>query len=359
MGRAYHRGPDLNFASDNAGPVHPKVMEALTRANDGYAMPYGNDPISARAVEKVREIFEAPDAAVFFVATGTAANSLCLATFSRPWETVFCARFAHAHVDECNAPEFFAGGIKITTVGKEDDKFTADELEVAIGQWDPANIQNPAHGPVSITQVTERGTLYSLEEMSAISRVAKLHGLALHLDGARFANAAVALACSAADISWRVGVDAVSFGGTKNGLMGVEAVVIFDREKADEIGRRRKRAAHLFSKSRYLAAQMDAYLTDGLWRETAGAANAATALFAAGFVNVDGAKLAFTPQANMIYVWMPRAMHRRLTDEGVSYYIEQGQLQGEDPAEMLLGRFVCDWSTTEQSVNRCLEIAQR
>ena len=141
----------MNFASDNAGPVHPKVMEALVRANDGYAMPYGNDPLTARAIEKVRDVFEAPDAAVFLVATGTAANSLCLASYSRPWDTVFCARFAHTHVDECNAPEFFAGGIKITTVGKEDDKFTADELEVAIGQWDPANIQNPAHGPVSIT----------------------------------------------------------------------------------------------------------------------------------------------------------------------------------------------------------------
>ena len=218
-------------------------MEALARANDGYAMPYGNDPLTARAIEKVRDVFEAPDAAVFLVATGTAANSLCLATLSRPWDTVFCARFAHAHVDECNAPEFFAGGIKITTVGSEDDKFTADELEVAIAQWDPANIQNPAHGPVSITQVTQRGTLYSLDEIGAISRVAKSHGLALHLDGARFSNAAVALGCSAADMSWRAGVDAVSFGGTKNGLMGVEAAVIFDGDKAEEFARRRKRGA--------------------------------------------------------------------------------------------------------------------
>ncbi|MEK6217319.1 MAG: beta-eliminating lyase-related protein [Boseongicola sp.] len=348
----------MNFASDNSGPVHPKVMEALVRANDGYAMPYGSDPLTARAIEKVREVFEAPDAAVFLVATGSAANSLCIATFSRPWDTVFCARFAHSHVDECNAPEFFAGGIKITTVGKEDDKFTADELEVAIKQWDPANIQNPAHGPVSITQVTERGTLYSLDEMSAISRVAKAHGLALHLDGARFANAAVALGCTAAEMSWRAGVDAVSFGGTKNGLMGVEAVVIFDRDNAVEFARRRKRGAHLFSKTRYLAAQMDAYLTDGLWRETATAANAATARLAAGFESVDGGKLAFTPQANMIYVWMPRTMHRRLTDEGVNYYIEQGKLEGEDPDEMLLGRFVCDWSTTVEGIDQCLEIAQ-
>ena len=180
----------------------------------------------------------------------------------------------------------------------------------------------------------------------------------MHLDGARFANAAVALDCSAADMTWRAGVDAVSFGGTKNGLMGVEAAVVFDGDKAVEFARRRKRAAHLFSKSRYLAAQMDAYLTDDLWRETARAANTATARLAKRFESVDGAKLAFTPQANMIYVWMPRTMHRRLNDAGVRYYIEQGRLEGEDPGEMLLGRFVCDWSTTEESVNRCLEIAQ-
>ncbi|MGI9393760.1 MAG: threonine aldolase family protein [Boseongicola sp.] len=347
----------MNFASDNAGPAHPKVLESLARANDGYAMPYGNDPLTARAEEKVRELFETPDAAVFLVATGTAANSLCLATLSQPWDTVFCARFAHAHVDECNSPEFFSGGIKITTVGGADDKFNASELEVAIGTWDPANIQNPAHGPVSITQVTERGTLYSLPEIDAISRVAKLHGLALHLDGARFANAVVALGCNAAEMSWRAGVDAVSFGGTKNGLMGVEAAVIFDGDLAEEFARRRKRGAHLFSKSRYLAAQMDAYLTDDLWRETATAANAAATRLAAGLESVDGAEFAFKPSANMIYVWMPRAMHRRLTEAGANYYIEQGKLEGDDPSELLLGRLVCDWSTSEDSVDRLLEIA--
>lgn len=349
----------MKFASDNAGPVHPKVMESLAHANDGYAMPYGTDPLTARAEEKVREVFEAPDAAVYLVATGTAANSLCLATLSRPWDTVFCARFAHMHVDECNAPEFFAGGIKITTVGEADDKFTGAELETAIHFWDPANIQNPALGPVSVTQVTERGTVYSLEDISAISNVAKVHGLALHLDGARFANAAVALGCSAADMSWRAGVDAVSFGGTKNGLMGVEAAVIFDGDKAAELARRRKRGAHLFSKSRYLAAQIDAYLTDDLWLETATAANAAAARLAAGLEDVDGAEFAFKPQANMIYVWMPRSMHKRLTDAGVTYYIEQGKLEGADPAELLLGRLVCDWSTTEGNVDRLLDIAQR
>ncbi len=346
----------MNFASDNAGPAHPRILEALVRANDGYARPYGNDPLTARAKDKVREVFEAPDAAVFLVATGTAANSLCLATYSNPWDTVFCARFAHAHVDECNAPEFFGGGIKITTVGDDDDKFTAEELDRAVAQWDPENIQNPARGPVTITQVTERGTIYSLEEIAAISDTAKAYGLALHLDGARFANAAVALGCSAAEMSWRAGVDAVSFGGTKNGLLGVEAAVIFDGAKAEQFARRRKRAAHRFSKSRYLAAQMDAYLTDGLWRETAAAANAASARLAEGLASVDGPEFAFTPRANMIYVWMPRALHRRLKDAGAVYYIEQGRLEGRDTEEPLLGRLVCDWSTTEESIDRFLKI---
>ncbi|MDD9977339.1 MAG: beta-eliminating lyase-related protein [Boseongicola sp.] len=347
----------MNFASDNTGAVHPKVMEMLQKANEGYAMPYGADAWTAKAEDMVRDVFEAPDAAVFLVSNGTAANSLCLATYANPWDTVFCSRFAHAHVDECNAPEFFAGGIKITTVGEAVDKFSGDDLEQAIAQWDPDNIQNPALGPVSITQITERGTLYSIDEILAITKVAKAHGLMVHMDGARFANASVALNFTAAEITWKSGVGAVSFGGTKNGLMGVEAAILFDAEKAHEFARRRKRGAQRMSKNRYLAAQMVAYLTDDLWRETAAAANSAAAQLVKGLNAIEGVTLPFKPEANMVYAWMPRRIHERLKDAGAMYYIEAGQLVGDDPEELLLARFVCDWAVKDAEIDRFLEVA--
>jgi threonine aldolase len=344
------------FASDNAGPVHPKVMEALNRANDGWAMPYGHDAATARATELVREAFEAPEATVHFVATGTAANSLILATMCKPFETIFCAPYAHIHVDECNAPEAFTDGAKLTPVGDQEDKFSVEALTQAIAKWDPANIQNPGRGPVSITQVTERGTLYGLDEIAAITATAKAHDLKVHMDGARFTNAMVALDCSAAEMTWKAGVHAVSFGGTKNGLMGVEAAVIFDPDVSWEFQRRRKRAAHLFSKSRYLAAQMEAYLSDDLWIEMARAANAASARLVEGLRTAKDATFAFNPQANMIYVWQPRRVHQRMKDAGAVYYIESGQLFGDDPEELLLGRLVCDWSTPADQVDRFVEL---
>ena len=348
----------MKFASDNNGPVHPKIMEALVRANDGAVPSYGTDALTAAAVEKVREVFEAPNAAVFLVPTGTAANALLLGCLARPWDTIFSAQFAHIHVDECNAPEAFTDGAKITPLGADIAKFNADELQTAISGFDPSNLKQSARGPVSLTQVTERGTLYSLEELSAISKVCRNEGLSLHLDGARFANAAAALGCSAAEMSWKVGVDAVSFGATKNGAMAVEAAVIFDPDKALEFRRRQQRGALVFSKARYLAAQMQAYLTDGLWLELAAKANASAVSLEAGLSDIDDAEFAFPSGANMIYVWMPRFRHQALVDAGAYYYIEQGLLQGDDPNELLLGRLVCDWSVDADSIARFVEVAK-
>ena len=348
----------MKFASDNNGPVHPKIMDAIVRANEGAVPSYGADALSEAALEKVREVFEAPEASVFLVPTGTAANSLVLGSLTKPWETIFCANFAHIHVDECHAPEAFTGGAKVTPVGERIDKFNSDELKSAISAFNPSNLQQSGHGPVSVTQVTERGTLYGLDELSAISKVCRDAQIPLHLDGARFANAAAALGCTAAEMSWKAGVDAVSFGATKNGAMAVEAAVIFDPERAVEFRRRQQRAALVFSKSRYLAAQMEAYLTGGLWLELAREANRLATLLETGIAGVDGVKFAFPREANMIFVWMPRFRHQALKNAGAYYYVESGELQGTDPHEPLLGRLVCDWSVDEADIAKFADVAQ-
>ena len=345
------------FASDNSGPAHPQVLEALTKANQGYAMPYGADPIMDEVRTQIREIFEAPEAAVYLVATGTAANSLALATYCQPFQTVFCSPVAHIHEDECNAPEFYSGGAKLTLVG-EGDKMTPDALRAAIEGEETRGVHGPQRGPVSITQVTERGSVYSLEELKALTAVAKDYDLPVHLDGARFANALMALGCTPTEMTWKAGVDAVSFGGTKNGCIGVEAVIFFDPEKAWEFELRRKRGAHLFSKHRYLSAQMQAYLTDGLWKQSATRANAACARLAEGLRAIDGASFLHEPQANMIFCSFPRAAHQRLHDAGAIYYVWSGSLEGEDPNEQLQARLVCDWHISDAHVDQFLALVR-
>lgn len=342
------------FASDNAGPAHPSVLTALADANQGYAMPYGADPIMDEVRTKIRDIFEAPNAEVFLVATGTAANSLALACYCQPWQTMFCAPVAHIQEDECNAPEFFAGGAKLTLVG-EGEKMIPTALEQSIRREETRGVHGPQRGPVSITQVTERGTVYSLEELNALTKVAKSFDLPVHLDGARFANALVALDCSPADMTWKAGVDVVSFGGTKNGCVGVEAVIFFDPDKAWEFELRRKRGAHLFSKHRYLSAQMNAYLTDDVWRQNARQANANCARLAKGLRDL-GVQFMHDPQANIVFCSFPRAAHQRLHDAGAVYYVWSGELEGDDPAEMLEARLVCDWSLSNEQIDQFISL---
>lgn len=347
----------MHFASDNSGPVHPKVFAALAAANDGYAMPYGADELMKTVTARIRETFEAPDAAVYLVATGTAANSLALATLCQPYETVFCSPVAHIHEDECNAPEFYSGGAKLTLVG-DSEKMTPHALRAAIEAEESRGVHGPQRGPVSITNVTERGTVYTAGEVKALADVAKSFGLGVHLDGARFANALVATGASAAEMTWKAGVDVVSFGGTKNGLMGVEAVVLFDPKHAWEFELRRKRGAHLFSKHRYLSAQMLAYLEDGLWLDMARAANAANARLVAGLKTVGGVRFPHEPQANMSFASWSRAGHQRLHAAGAEYYVWEGQLESDDPAEELTARMVTDWSASAEDIDRFVELAK-
>ncbi|MDH3264204.1 MAG: beta-eliminating lyase-related protein [Paracoccaceae bacterium] len=345
----------MNFASDNTGPVHPKVLAALQRANEGHAKPYGDDPLMAEVRARIRELFEAPEAAVYLVATGTAANSLLLATLAKPWQTIFCSPCAHIHEDECGAPEFFTGGSKLTLVEAEGGRMIPEALRAAVLAEETRGVHGQQRGPVSITQATEKGTVHSLAELRALTAVARDFGLPVHMDGARFANALVSLGCTAAEMTWKAGFDAVSFGGTKNGLMGVEAAVIFDPAHAWEFELRRKRGAHLFSKHRYLSAQMAAYLEDDLWLDMARAANAATARLARGLRQIPGVRFLHEPQANIVFAEWPRAGHRRLHEAGAHYYIWNGGLEGREDVR-LVARLVADWSATEPGVDRFLEV---
>lgn len=343
------------FASDNAGPAHPNVMAALVAANNGYAMGYGADPIMEQVRAQIREIFEAPDAAVYLIINGTAANSVLLGTMSQPWQTIFCSDCAHVHEDECNAPEFYTGA-KLTLVPTTDGKIQADDLHRKIMAEENRGVHGPQRGPLSITQVTEKGTLYSLDELSGLTTTAREFGMKTHLDGARFANALVALGCTAADMTWKAGIDTVSFGGTKNGALGVEACVIFDPDLAWEFELRRKRGGHLLSKHRYLSAQMQAYLADGLWLDMARAANARCVQLAEGLRGHNAVTVLFEPQANIIFFEMPRAEHKRMLDGGAVYYVMSGDPENGDPDELLTGRLVTDWSMTAEGVTQFLDL---
>ncbi len=343
------------FTSDNAGPAAPQVIEAVAKANESYTGSYGADPIMDRVRDRIREIFEAPEAAVYLVATGTAANSLALACLVEPWQTVYCHRNAHIEEDECAAPEFYTGGAKLTLLDGAHAKIDPDSLQQAIDFTARAGVHNVQKGALSITNATENGAVYSLEELRALTSIARSADIPVHLDGARFTNALVAMGCTPAEMTWKSGVDAVSFGGTKNGLIGVEAVILFDPKRAWEFELRRKRGGHLFSKHRYLSAQMEAYLTDDLWRDLAGKANAQAAKLSAGIMALPNAELNHPTDANIVFASWPRSGHKNAQEVGAQYYFWpfDQSLEGPDD-ELLSARLVCNWATTDADIDTFL-----
>ncbi|WP_120500447.1 low specificity L-threonine aldolase [Roseovarius sp. EL26] len=347
----------MNFGSDNCGPAHPAVLDAVIKANSGYQASYGADTVMDGVRAQIREIFEAPEAAVYLVATGTAANSLALSCMAQPWDTVFCSEMAHIQRDECNAPEFYTGGAKLTLAG-EGDKLTPEGLKTAITSWVKGDVHVSQRGPLALTQATENGRIYTVAEIEALTTVAKQYSLPTYMDGARFTNALVALGCTPAEMTWKAGVDAVSLGGSKNGCMGVEAVIFFDPSKAWEFELRRKRGAHLFSKHRYLSAQMQGYLTDDLWLATARMANARGAYLSNRLAEVEGANILYEPQVNMIFATLPRATHQKLHAAGAVYGLFEGPLDDGDPNEPLLMRLVCDWSISEAEIDQFIAAAK-
>jgi len=349
----------MNFASDNTGPAHPRVLTALARANEGHAKAYGEDALTAEVEARLADIFEAPGAAVALVGTGTAANALLVSTLAAPWQTVFCAEVSHLHEDECNAPEFYTGGAKLSLVASRDGKITPNALRARIAMEGTRGVHGPAPGPVSLTNVTERGAVYTGAEVEAVCAVAGENGLPVHLDGARFANALAATGSSPAEMSWKAGVDALSFGGTKNGLMAAEAAILFDAARAEELAYRRKRGAQLWSKHRFLAAQMSAFLEDGLWLDLAAAANARANELRAGLMAIDGVELLHEPIANVTFARWPRGLHRKALAQGVSYYLYEGPLESGAEDVRLTCRLVCHWATTAEDVGAFIDLLRR
>jgi threonine aldolase len=345
----------MMFASDNTSPAHADIMSAVEAANAGYAMPYGADPWMEEVRTEVRRVFEAPEAAVYLVATGTAANALALACLCPPWAAVYCHRNSHVEEDECGAPEFYTGGAKLVLVDGAHARMTSAGLSRVLDFAARGGVHNVQKGMLTLTNATENGTVYAPAEVAELAAIAHAQGLPVHMDGARFANALVAAGCTPAEMTWRAGVDVLSFGGTKNGCLGVEAVVMFDPAKAWEFELRRKRGGHLFSKHRYLSAQMAAYLRDGLWLRLAARANAAAARLSSGIVTVPGATLVHPTEASAVFAAWPRAGHLRAQAAGARYYLWPGNQSLDGPAdEPVAARLVCSWCTTDAEVDAFL-----
>ena len=336
------------FASDNGSGAAPEIMAELAHANAGYARSYGADALTAEATALVRDVFEAPEAEVFLVTSGTAANALSIALMTPPWGAVFLHETAHAAVDECGAPEFFAAGAKLIGVPGPSGKITPQSFTASLDRVPERYVHSVQRAMLTLTNLTEEGTVYTPAEVSALTTLARDAGLPCHMDGSRLANALVATGASPAEMTWKAGVDVLSLGGTKNGCIAVEAVVLFDPSKAWEFELRRKRAGHLMSKHRFLAAQMAAYLRDGLWLRLAGRANAMGARLAQGLAQVPGAHLQHPAPANMLFPVFAPGTNGRAAARGAVYNTMAG------PAGMEGARLVASWSTTPADVDALL-----
>ncbi len=339
----------INFASDNAAPVCLELMQAIQTENTGPALGYGNDDTTRRMEQSFKDLFGC-DLKAYPVATGTAANVLGLSIMTPPYGSVYCHTLSHIQLDECGAPELFTNGAKLALLEGDNGKITAPDLEAALAASGRGVVHHVQPAAISLTQVTECGTLYEPAEISAISEVARRYGLGVHMDGARLANSVAALGCSVADITWKAGVDVLSFGGTKNGAMSVEAVIFFDEAKAAEFEFRRKRGAHLFSKLRYLSAQLEAYLKNDLWLSLAAHANAMAQRLSEGLQAQGNHHLHYPAQANIVFVTLSEPVIEKLERAGFLFYVmgprEEGQV-----------RLVTSWNTTEEEVELFLSYA--
>lgn len=347
----------MKFASDNAAAVAPAILEAIVQANQGFALAYGNDPLTKAVERRFCDLFER-EVAVFLVATGTAANALAIAHCSPPWGAVLCHAHSHIATDEAGAPEFFGGGLKLVELAGQAGKIAPDTLRAALarGRGEPHSVL-PA--VLSVTQSTEFGTVYRNDEIAALAAIAHERGLAVHMDGARFANAVASLGCSPADATWKAGVDVLSFGATKTGAMAAEAVVFFDPSRARGMPSRRKRGGHLISKQRFVAAQFEAFLRDDLWLVLARRANAAAARLAAGLTRIGSAPL-WPVEANEAFAILSAEADARLRGAGATFYAwpaEDLPAGREIPPGHGVIRLVTSFATTDADVDRFIELA--
>jgi threonine aldolase len=327
----------MRFYSDNTATAAPEILAAIAQANQGHTIAYGDDPWTQRLDEVLGQFFGTRVRA-FAVVTGTAANSLSLATLSPPWGAIYAHEEAHIGADECGAPQFFTGGAQLVSLLGEHGKVTCDTLRAAVDKH-PANVHTVQPAVVSVAQATELGTAYRPAEIAAISKLARDRGLKVHMDGARFANALAFLDCHPGDITWRAGVDVLSFGATKNGALAAEAVVFFNLELVRDFEFRRKRAGHLLSKSRFVAAQLLAYVETGVWQRNARRAND----LAQRIGRAAGSALVQPVEANEVFVQLGNERKAQLRSAGFEFYDWGPQTSGE-------ARFVVSWDQREDDV---------
>lgn len=347
----------MNFASDNVYGVDPRIMAALAEANTGTAASYGGDDYSKKAEERLSEIFE-KEVRAFLVTTGTAANGLALSALAPAYGAVICHAEAHVYCDECNSPEFFTGGAKMIGLHGPGGKILPEQISKVLkgfirGEHDP----KPA--AVSITNASELGTVYSPDDVKAISAAIRPKGMKLHMDGARFANAVAGLDMKPAEITWKAGVDAMSFGATKNGAMLLEAVVFFDTKLAEDFLYRRMRGGQLVSKSRFLGAQMLAYLENDLWLENARKANGLAQHLAKGLRQSNRIRIPHPVQANEVFAIMPRTLYDKLQKSGAKFYDWMPDSLGDQIRDdEIFTRFVLSFTTPETDIDKFVAIVK-
>jgi threonine aldolase len=345
----------MNFASDNAAGVAPEIVAAIAAANNGSALAYGNDAATKQVELRFAELFD-HEVAVFLVPTGTAANALAIAHLAPPWGAVLCHAEAHIATDECGAPEFFGGGLKLFGLPGVACKIGADQVAAAlvVGQWGGPHHVSPA--VLSLSQATEAGTIYRPDEIRQLADVAHGRGLSVHMDGARLANALARLDVTPADATWKAGVDVLSFGATKGGALAAEAILFFDPTRAAGMQERRKRAGHLLSKHRFVAAQLEAYLANDLWLRLARHANAMADQLGRGLA-AAGHDPVWPVEANEVFVALPKATCERLQSAGARFYAwttDSLPIGAAQAGGTMLVRLVCSFATETVDVERFL-----
>jgi threonine aldolase len=341
------------FASDNWAGASEKVMAALAEQAKRGGPAYGDDLLTKLAERRFAEVFERK-VAVFFVATGTAANALSLAAYAQPGAVAFCHREAHLIADEPGSAELF-GGIRLIGLSGDAGKIAPDTLDRAVARFPEGNTHHGRPVAVSLSQLTELGAAYTVEEVGALGEVAKRRGLAMHMDGARFAGAVAGLGASPADLTWRAGVDVLSFGGTKNGCLAAEAVIFFEPAAGQGFGLARQRAGHTFSKSWFVAAQFDAYLDHGHWLDLARAANAAAGRLADALRKCREARLVRDPDGNQVFAILSKGLDHRLRAAGAVYHPWSAESLPEDErpdSDEVLVRLVASFNAAGEDVDR-------
>ena len=339
----------MNFLSDTTAPAHPALLDALTRANEGFAPSYGADPVSAGVKRQLCELFET-ELEVVFTVSGTASNALALSVLCPPDAMVLCHDEAHIHRDERGAPEFFTRGAKLLPLAGEHAKIHPEALADTLKQWPSDFVHATPPAVLSLSQLNESGCAYTLDELDALISQAKARDLFVHMDGARFSNALVSLNCTPAEMTWKRGVDALSLGATKNGVMASEAIILFPsvKDRLPQLLANQKRAGLMLPKMRYVSAQMGAWLEHNLWLDLARKANAAAKRLSDGLAALPGAELVHPTEGNEVFIRLDETLAARLREAGAGFY------SWPDGS----ARFVASWCTTDAEISAVLDAAE-